>query len=150
MWWTLAKRFWPVLAAAALLFAAYLWHLSEVHTAVTQARAEAKAAYDAELERDRQHRREIDDEVQLAHQKSLEDVRAAVARELRGRPIRCMLDAASQVRTGRDSGESTGSATGESALRSAPDIRSSLVQRGETCERLRQQLIAIRQRQEAR
>lgn len=110
-------------------------------------RAKAEAAI--ELERDREHRREVDEETEREHQESLAKVRADASRELHGRSIRCVLGTSGEVRAGQNPDKPAGGAGDEYALRADVDLRPAIVRQGEACEALRQQLLQIRARQEA-
>lgn len=146
--WSLAKPFLPYIAGALLLIAVAVFVRGYLSSVEQRGYDRAKAEYAIELERDRQHRREVDEETERVHQESLSKVRADASRELRGRPIRCMLDAPGKVRAGQNPGKSAGGAGDEHALRANVDLRPAIVRQGETCEALRQQLIQIRERQE--
>jgi hypothetical protein len=145
---TLPLRYWkPIaLAIAALTVAVVIkrWADSLYERGYEAARAEAQI----ELDRYRAHQREVNEETERVHQQSIAALRAEVARELRGRPVRVCVPAVA-MRAGADSGSSPGSPGGESAVRASEDLRPAIVHAGETCERLRQQLIAIRERQAA-
>lgn len=145
---TFLLRYWRLIAVVVailtVLGALYAWGEGKEREGYDRAQAEMQV----QLERERQHQREVNEESERVHQESLAKVRADAARELRRRPIRCVLDSASAVRAGRDPAEPAVGPGGESDVRSAPDLRSIIVQRGEACEGLRQQLIAIRERQE--
>lgn len=131
-----------VYAAGALALLGLLWY---AHHAVYQDGYEdAQAAFKAELEAQREHQREINEESDRVHQESLAKVRADADRERRGRSIRCVLGSDGQVRIPETTGSPDASTPGgQPAMQSAPDLRSAIVQRGETCEQLRQQVIAL-------
>jgi hypothetical protein len=143
---TLLLRFWPHILAAVAVVGAVWWFSHSRSTAGYEA---ATAEMQAELNRERELRKAVDWKVRQDYETRIADLNATVARERRGKSIRCVLGDSGEVRAGRDPGGSAGGATGESAVRAAPDIRPELVSRGETCERLRQQLITIKARQEA-
>lgn len=148
MWLTLLKRFWPYIAGALLLIALTVFVRSYLSSVEQRGYDRAKVEYAIELERDRQHRREVDEETERVHQESLAKVRADASRELRGRSIRCVLGSPGEVRAGQNPGKPAGGAGDEHALRANVDLRPAIVRQGEACEALRQQLMAIRERQE--
>lgn len=150
MWLALLKRFWPYLAVTILLLSVWVWHLAQVREARQEGRNEALALAAVEIEKAREHWREIEQETQIAHQQQLEKIRANAARELRGRPIRCVLGDANKVRGADDPGKSADGSGGEPTLQPAADLRSRIVHSGETCEQLRQQVISIRDLQRDR
>jgi hypothetical protein len=145
---TLLLRYWkPIAAAVALLTVAVaikLWAGLLYERGYEAARVEVQN----ELDRYRAHQREVNEETERVHEQSIAALRADVARELRGRPIR-MCVSSDEVRAGSNPATSAGSAGGEPALRASADLRPAIVHLGETCEQLRQQLIAIRERQAA-
>ena len=147
IWVTLLRRFWPYLAALGLLAGAWLWYRRQIHEADVAGYKRAQAEFTAELERMRQHYQDLGQEVQRDHQQRIEKLRAAAARELRRRPIHCMLGGADQVRADQDTGKPPGGSGGRPDVQSDVDLRSRILQQGETCERLRQQLIAIKKLQ---
>lgn len=142
-------RYWRWIAVGVLIIAAIGAILSFGHRQYERGVADAKVELQKELERERELHRQVDWKVRQDYEARIADLNAKSARELRGRPIRCVLGDASEVRQGRDPSGSTDGSTGESAVLTAPDLRSRIVRAGETCEGLRQQLIAIKQRQEA-
>lgn len=129
-------------AAGALALVGLLWY---AHHAIYQDGYEdAQAAFKAELEAEREHQREINQESERVHEESLAKVRADADRLRRGRAIRCVLGSTGEVRVPETAGIADGStASGQPALQPAVDLRSDLVRRGETCESLRQQVIAL-------
>lgn len=144
IWLSLLRRFWPFIAGAVLIFSAWLWHLSEMSSARKEGYEQARTEAVAELAAYKAHRDEIEAEVQREHSQTMEDLRKQAARELRGKSIRCVLGDADEVRTGKDTGQPAGSAERESAGGASRNLRAEIVEAGETCERMRQQLIAIR------
>lgn len=148
-WLTLLRKFWPYIAGALLLIAVYIWFQARLRNEYRAGHKAATAEMQAELDSARQLWRQIDEETEREHATQLQKLRSDAARELRGRPIRCVLGSTGQVRDAKDSGEPVAGAAGESALRNAPDIRSSIVRQGEQCEGLRQQLIAIKSWQDS-
>lgn len=150
MWLVLVKRFWPLIAGAVVLLGVYLWHLSAVSSARHEGYAKAQSEFAAQLERERELRRVIDEETRREYEQALDKVRADAARELRGRSIHCVLGPADPVRAGRDPSAVPSGTADQYALRADVDLRPQIVRVGETCEQLRQQLIAIKARQDAR
>jgi hypothetical protein len=140
------SRFWPQILAAVVVIGA-VWYFS--HARYTAGYEAATAAMQEELNRERELRKAIDWKVRQDYEARISDLNATVARERRGKSIRCVLGDSGQMRSGRDPGGSADGTAGGSAVRAAADLRPELVHRGETCERLRQQLIAIKARQEA-
>jgi hypothetical protein len=142
----LLSRLWPHIVAGVAVIGA-VWYFS--HARYTAGYEAATAEMRAELNRERDLRKAVDWKVRQDYETRIADLNATVARERRGKSIRCVLGDSGEVRAGRDSGGSADGAAGESAVRTPADLRPELVHRGETCERLRQQLIAIKDRQEA-
>lgn len=151
MWLALLKRFWPWIAGALLLIALTVFVRSYLSSVEQRGYDRAKTEYAAELERERQHRREIDEEIEREHQQKVSALEGRVNKLLarRNDAIR-MCEPADQVRAGSDPGELAGGAGNGPALRSGPDLQPRLVLYGGGCEKLRQKLIAIRQRQDKR
>lgn len=141
-------RYWKFIAGAVLILAAIGAILSFGHRQYERGVADSRAEIAAEIDKDRELRRQTDWKVRQDYEARIADLNSTVARERRGKSIRCVLGDSGEVRSGRDPSGPAGGAAGEPAVRAAPDIRSDLVYRGETCERLRQQLIAIKARQE--
>jgi hypothetical protein len=146
---TFLLRYWKPIAGALLALFLVGAILSYGHRQYERGVADAQSDARIELEKDRELRRQTDWKVRQDYEARIADLNATVARERRGKSIRCVLGDPGEVRAGRDSGGPTDGAAGESAVRAAADLRPELVHRGETCERLRQQLIAIKARQEA-
>jgi hypothetical protein len=142
----LISRFWPhILAAVAIICA--VWYFS--HARYTAGYEAATAAMQEELNRERELRKAVDWKVRQDYETRIADLNATVARERRGKSIRCVLGDSGEVRAGRDTGGSVGGAAGEHALQPAPNIRGDIVQFGGQCEQLRRQLQAIKERQNA-
>jgi hypothetical protein len=145
MWRAVLKVIWPYVIGVGLLLGVWLWHLAQLREARQEGYKEARAESALEAERAREHQREIDEEVQREHQAKVGEIERRVTRLLRrGDAIR-LCEPANEVRT--DSGEPTGSAGDGSAVRAGRDIGPELVRFGERAEKLRQQIIAIKQRQ---
>lgn len=141
----LLLRYLPHIAIAVAVIAGVWWFSHARYTAGYEA---ATATMRAELDKERELRRQTDWKVRQDYEARIAELNANAARELRGRPIRCVLGNTGQVRAGSNPSGSAGSAAGEPAVQPAADIRSSIVQRGTVCEQLRQQLIAIKSRQD--
>lgn len=150
MWLALLKRFWPWIAGALLLIALAVFVRGYLSSVEQRGYDRAKAEAAIELERDRQHRREIDEETERVHQEKLSALQGRVNKLLarRNDAIR-MCEPADEVRTGPDTGGVAGSPGDGHALRSGPDLQPRLVLYGGGCEKLRQQLIDIKKRQAA-
>jgi hypothetical protein len=144
MWLALLKRFWPLLAGVLLLVAVYAWHVSEVRQARRAGYEQAHHEFTAQLERERQLWRQIEQETRDGYQSEIDQLRKSAARERRGPAIRCVLDDKSKVRIAGDSGGIASSSADGHAVRADVDLRPEIVRVGETCEQLRQQLIAIK------
>lgn len=142
----LLLRYLPHIAIAVAVIAGVWWFSHARYTAGYEA---ATATMRVELDKERELRRQTDWKVRQDYEARIADLSAKSARELRGRPIRCVLGSPSEVRAGSDTGGPAGSAAGEPAVRTPEDLRPLVVQRGSVCEQLRQQLIAIKQRQDA-
>lgn len=151
MWLALLKRFWPYIAGALLLIVLAVFVRGYLSSVEQRGYDRAKVEYAIELERDRQHRREVDEETEREHQAKLSALQGRVNKLLarRNDAIR-MCEPADQVRAGSDPSESAGGAGDGSALRSGPDLQPRLVLYGGRCEKLRQQLIDIKGRQAKR
>jgi hypothetical protein len=142
----LLARFWPHILAAVAVIGVVWWFSHSRYTAGYEA---ATAAMQEELNRERELRKAIDWKVRQDYETRIADLNATVARERRGKSIRCVLGDSSEVRAERDPGGSADGAAGEHALQPPPNIRGDIVQFGGQCEQLRQQLKAIKARQEA-
>lgn len=145
MW--IVRRFWPLIAGAVLLVGAWLWHMSEVRSAHKAGYNKAQAEAASQREKDREHQREIDEEVQREHEARVGELQGRVNRLLARNDAIRMCEPG-DVQAGTDTGEPTGSTAGGSALRAGADLQPRLVLYGQQCEKLRRQLIAIKQRQE--
>lgn len=130
--------------ALAIIAALWLYGRSKYQAGYEAARDEIQS----QLETERQHQKEIYQEVQRQHEQQIAQVRKDAARELRGRPIRCVLGDSDQVRVPGDSGAASPGSGDQHAVRADVDLRPQIVRVGETCEQLRQQLIAIKAWQE--
>jgi hypothetical protein len=108
----------------------------------------AEQAMQAELQREREQRQKVDWEIRRHYEDRIAELSARAGIERRGPAIRCVLDEPGEMRAGSDSAGAAGGAAGESTLRTAQDLRPELVRIGEACERLRQQVIGIKDRQE--
>lgn len=139
---------WRIVAAIGALLAVIGAIAYFSHARYTAGYEAATAAMQEELNRERELRKAVDWKVRQDYETRIADLNATVARERRGKSIRCVLGESSEMRAGRDTGGSAGSAAGESTVRAAADLRPELVHRGETCEQLRQQLITIKARQD--
>ena len=144
---TFLLRNWKFIAGALVLLLMAGGILSYGHRQYQRGMADAREAARIALEKDRELRRQADWKVRQDYETRIAELNSRVSRELRGRAIRCVLDGPGEVRAGRDPGGSTVGAAGEPAVRAAEDLRSRIVQRGQVCEQLRQQLIAIKTRQ---
>jgi hypothetical protein len=141
----LLSRFWPHILAVVAVVAA-VWYFS--HARYTAGYEAATAAMQEELNRERELRKAVDWKVRQDYETRIADLNATVARERRGKSIRCVLGDSSEVRAGRDPGGSAGGAAAGSAVRASEDLRSELVRVGEASERMRQKLLAIKARQD--
>jgi hypothetical protein len=141
-WLLLLKRFWPAIAVTLALLAGWLWHVSEIKEARADERAKVTAKYQAA------HKLLIERHVERLGQtrekyaNRIEQLRQSVSIELSGPPIR-MCNAIS-VRAPEGAGGPVSSPAGGPTVQPSVDLRPRIVQAGETCERMRQQLIAIR------
>lgn len=145
---TFLLRYWKLIGVVVVLLLLAGAILSYGHRQYQRGVADAQEDARIALEKDREQRRQVDWKVRQEYESRIADLNSRIARELRGRSIRCVLGDAGEVREGRDSSGSADGAAGGPAVRASEDLRSRIVQRGETCERLRQQLIAIKARQE--
>lgn len=145
---TFLLRYWKPIAGALVVLFLVGAILAYGHRQYERGVSDAKENARIELEKDRELRRQTDWKVRQDYEARIADLSEAAARERRGKSIRCVLGDSGEVRAGRDTGGTAGGTAGEPAVRTAPDIRPELVQRGETCEQLRQQLIAIKARQD--
>jgi hypothetical protein len=142
----LLSRLWPHIVAGVAVIGA-VWYFS--HARYTAGYEAATAEMRAELNRERDLRKAVDWKVRQDYETRIADLNATVARERRGKSIRCVLGDSGEVRAGRDPGGSAGGAAGEHALQPPPNIRGDIVQFGGQCEQLRRQLQAIKERQDA-
>lgn len=145
---TFILRYWRVIGAALLLVAFAGAILAYGHRQYERGVADTKADIQTELEKERELHRQIDWKVRQDYETRIADLNASIARERRGRSIRCVLGDSGEVRAGRDPGGSAEGAAGESTVRAPRDLRGDIVQFGGQCEQLRQQLIAIKARQD--
>jgi hypothetical protein len=138
------------LIGAAILLALLIGGvLAYGHRQYQRGEQNARADMQAALELERAERKRVDWQVRQSYETRIAELNAQAARERRGAAIHCVRSAASQVRTGPDSAGPTAGASGEPAVRVTEDLRPELVRVGSSCEQLRQQLIAIKERQEA-
>lgn len=152
MWLTLLKKFWPYIAGALLLLGAWLWYREQLQEADQAGYKRAQAEYTAELENARKQWQKADEETQRDHETQLTKIREDAARELLGRPIRCVRSSpakVSEVRVPTDPGEPAGSPGGEPAGELSENLRPRIVVAGSGCEKMRQQLIVIKARQDS-
>jgi hypothetical protein len=142
--WLFLRAYWKPLCILALVIGAWLtlarWGSHREHEGYEKAQAEAAA----ELEKWREHEKEVDDEVQHEYWSQMDTLRTQADKLRTGRSIRCVLGNSNQVRDAKHSGGTAESPTGESALHDTPDLRGAIVSQGERCEALRQQVIAIK------
>jgi hypothetical protein len=144
-----ALRNWRWIAIAVIFLFMIGGILAYGHRQYERGVADAQEDARVALEKDRELRRQADWKVRQDYETRIADLNAAVARERRGRSIRCVLGDSNEVRAGRDTGGSAEGSTGQPAVQPSGDIRGPLVQFGGQCEALRQQLIAIKARQDA-
>lgn len=141
-WLLLLKRFWPAIAGVLVLLALYGWHVGEIREARADERAKVTAKYQAA------HKLLIERHVERLGQtrekyaNRIEQLSQSVSIELRGAPIR-MCNTIS-VRAPEGASGPAGSAEPGPTVQPSVDLRGQIVRVGETCERMRQQLIAIR------
>lgn len=140
---SLAKRFWPAIVGTLALLAAYLWHVGEIKEARADERQKVTLAYQKALQDVITKREERLSEVHAKYEAQINRLSQSVAIELRGAPIR-MCNYSVSVPAPEDTRAPVESAGGESTVRASRNLRPELVRRGEVCEQLRQQLIAIR------
>lgn len=142
--WPFLRAYWKPLFILVLLIAGWWtlahWGNSREKEGYDRAKAEAVA----ELQKWREHEKEVDDEVQRGYWQKMDTLRAEADQLRSGRSIRCVLGNSDQVRDAKHPGGTVESPAGESALHDAPDLRGRIVSQGERCEDLRQKLIAIK------
>jgi hypothetical protein len=138
------RAYWKPLCILALLIAAWLTLLHWGDTRERQGYDRAKVEAAAELQKWREHEKEVDAEVQHEYWSQMDTLRTQADKLRAGRSIRCVLGNSNQVRDAHDSATAPGSAEGESALHDTSDLRGAIVSQGERCEALRQQVIAIK------
>lgn len=147
--WLFLRAYWKPLCILVLVIAGWLtlahWGNSREKQGYARAQAEAKD----ELQKWREHEKEVDDEVQHEYWSQMDTLRAQADKLRAGRPIRCVLGDSNQVRDAKHPSGTPAGPTGESALLNAPDLRPRILQAGQQCEDLRQKLIAIKAWQEA-
>lgn len=143
----LAMRHWKLIAAVAALACIVWWHFDEVADAREEGalieRAKLERKLQEEIARERQHQREVNDEIDRQHYAREAALRRRVNRLLSQSdgPIR-MCEPADQVRAADTASQPhEASADGGSALRAGEDLRPQLVLYGERCEELRRRLI---------
>jgi predicted phage gp36 major capsid-like protein len=136
-------------AAGLLALVGLLWYAH--HQVYQDGYKAAQAEYAKELETQREHNREIDEETERGHQEKVSALQGRIDKLLarRNDAIR-VCEPANEVRTGSDPGGATGSTGDGPVMRSGPDLQPRLVLYGGRCEKLRQQLIDIKNRQTAR
>lgn len=135
-------------AAAALGLVGLLWYAH--HQVYQDGYKDAQAQYAKELETQREHDREINEESDRVHQEKISALQGRINKLLarRNDAIR-VCEPTDEVRTGSDSSGTAGSSGDGPVMRSGPDLQPRLVLYGGQCEKLRQQLIDIKKRQEA-
>lgn len=134
--------------AAFLALVGLLWY---AHHAIDKGGYDrAQAENVAALEADREHHREVDEETDRVHQDKVSALQGRIDKLLarRNDAIR-VCEPADEVRTGSDTGGATGSPGDGPVMRSSADLQPRLVLYGGQCEKLRQQLIDIKNRQAA-
>jgi hypothetical protein len=142
--WLFLRAYWKPLCILALVIGAWLMLAHWGNTRERQGYDRAKVEAAAELQKWREHEKEVDDEVQREYWSQMDTLRTQADKLRTGRSIRCVLGNSNQMRDAKHSPGTAGSAEGESALHDTGDIRPQLVSQGERCEALRQQLISIK------
>ena len=142
--WLFLRAYWKPLCILALIIAAIVtlgaWGNSREKEGYAKAQAQAKA----ELEKWQEHQREIREESDREYLSQIQTLRAQAEHVRVGKPIRCVLGDSDQVRvSGASELGYAAAASGQSTVQPTGDLRSSIVSRGETCEALRQQVIAL-------
>jgi hypothetical protein len=138
------RAYWKPLCIIGLAIAAFSILEWWGHSKDQQGYKRAKVEAAAELQKWREHEKEVDAEVQREYWSQMDTLRTQADRLRAGRSIRCVLGNSNQVRDAKHSGGTPESPTGEPALHDTGDIRGTIVSQGERCEALRQQLIAIK------
>jgi hypothetical protein len=118
------------------------------HRQYERGAADERHAQQTALEAEREARKKADWKVRNYYEGRIAELHARAGIERGGPAIHCVLHAPGEVRSGSDSAGPVEGAGGESAVRADADIRPELVRVGETCEAMRQQLIAIKARQD--
>lgn len=136
----LLRRLAPYLIAAGALLLVWLWHLKKLDEAEDRGHREAQVEYAAELEKERQHQREVNDELDRMHFEQIETLSARVDSLRNGSPIRvCRPARQLQPSAGASVTAQAGDAS-RPTYEPGPDIRGRLVDYGARCEELRQQV----------
>lgn len=143
---TFLLRNWKLIAGALLVLAFIGAILAYGHRQYERGVADAKQDMQAELERAREHQREVNEEISREHQDTVAALQSRVRDLSRRAPVR-LCQSTNEVR-GADPGGAADSAGDGSGLRAGADIGPELYRYGGQCEELRQQLIAIRAWQE--
>ena len=142
--WLLVKAYWKPLSLLVLVTAAYAWHRVEIHKAIVATTLRDQSEAKAELEKWQQHQREIREESDRDYLSQIQTLRAQAEHVRVGKPIRCVLGDSDQVRVpGASDLAYAAAASGQSVVQPTGDLRGSIVSRGEACEGLRQQVIAL-------
>jgi hypothetical protein len=141
--WLLLRKFWPIIVGTLALLALGVWHANLIKKARADERQKITLTYQKALQDVITKREERVAEVRHDYQAKINRLSQSVAIELRGSPIR-MCPPAVSVSAPQDPGGLAGSAGGEPTVRTPPDLRPLIVHRGETCEKLREKLIAIK------
>src|ERR1044072_4891165 len=106
---TFLLRYWKFIAGAILVLFVVGAILSYGKRQYDRGVSDTKAELQSELEKERELHRQVDWKVRQDYESRIADLNARVARELRGRSIRCVLGDSGQV---RPSGDPSGSAGG--------------------------------------
>jgi hypothetical protein len=143
MYIALLKRFWPLLLGAGLLIGAWLWHAGQIREARQDERRKITYKYQKALQDVITRREERIGEVRESYEAKINRLSQSVAIELRGAPIRMCSHAVSVPAPEGASGPA-GSPAGESTGSPSRDLRGEIIDAGQRCEKMRQQLIAIK------
>ena len=139
MWLLLLKRFWPLLAGAALLGGAWLWHVAKVHEADAAGYERAKDEYTTAFAKQREADMQKHQEQAREWRRELVDIQARSITVLPA-PVRLCVSPPSLPAADPAPGATDASGGGKHAVQAGEDLGPALRAYGAECERYRRAL----------